>query len=87
MSGRPFGRIPRDGANRDEATGGAYHARVGVEAVPVHGVAVSAAVGGSGYACAVDVGDPVVTEADEVVDGLVQPFAVGGAALSTPMRF
>ena len=45
-----------------------------------HGVAVAAAaVGGAGGAAAVDVRDAAVAEADEVVDGLVQPLVVGGA--------
>ena len=49
-----------------------------VEAVASHGLVVAAAaVGGSGCAAAVDVGDPAMPEGDEVVDSLAQPLVVG----------
>ena len=55
-------------------------AGLGVQAVPAHRLAVAAAaVGGAGGAAAVDVRDAAVAEADEVVDGLVEPVVVGGA--------
>ena len=52
-----------------ETTG--QDADLGVEAVPLHGVAVAAAAfGGARGAAAVDVRDAAVAEPDEVVDGL-----------------
>ena len=53
---------------------------LGVQAVPVHRLAVAAAaLGGPGRAPAVDVRDPPVAEPDQVVHRLPQPLAVGGA--------
>jgi hypothetical protein len=76
-------------AGAEEATGGGGGVVLGepaghdpdlvVEAVAAHGLAVAAAMVGTGGAAPVDVRDAAVAETHEVVDGLVQSLVVGGA--------